>query len=136
MDAVAPLRHVGRGAALKISIAELRNFLQECDAQPRFEPPAEPERACRDRKLEQQQHADKARERGGRERALSAEREMRADRKKAAKEQRLAHDAKRGNSQRNNKSSGSEQTLAAQQAEQCPPGPNGWLFERSHELWR
>ena len=60
---VRALGHVGRRAALKVSIGEPRDLPEEGRPQSGFEPPSHSERHRRDRQLEQQQDAGQAQDR-------------------------------------------------------------------------
>ena len=55
MNAVAALGHVGLEAALKVAVAEARDFFEKRQAQTDFETPAEAQQTAGERNFEQQQ---------------------------------------------------------------------------------
>ena len=125
MGRVRALGHVGRRAALKISVGEPRDLPEECRTQACFEPPSHPERHRRDGYLEQQEHPRQAHDRDHRGQALARERQVRAEIQKAPKEQRLHDDTGRREEQRARKNGGDSAPSARMSETRCLAGRTG-----------
>ena len=118
MRRVRALGHVGRWTALQVPIGEPRDLAEERRAQACFEPPANAERHCRDRHLEEQEEPRQAHDRSHRREALAREGQVSAEIEQASKKQCLHDDAGCCQDERDQKSRRCQNPVRLQQGQE------------------